>query len=194
MNTNDNIFRIDHLLRIDHLHVKRTQAELGALQPDGHSSTTAQSRTMSRTARARPQKGNARGISSGRDSNPRISELVSASRNPVNTKTTTTSFFRPSSCRCGHPRNPARFLQPVISISHPKRPDQRVECEVWRKAARENEFWVSEGSAQCRALYAKARVYWGFSRARSRAEKVWRGATGGARRTGIQHSPFCGKL
>ena len=46
-------------------------------------------------------KGNARGISSGRNSNPRISDLISASPNPVNTKTTTTSFFRPSSCRAG---------------------------------------------------------------------------------------------
>jgi hypothetical protein len=37
--------------------------------------------------------GNARGIGSGRNSNPRISELVPASPNPVNTKTTTTTFF-----------------------------------------------------------------------------------------------------
>ena len=34
----------------------------------------------------------------------------------------------------------------------------------------------------------------GFLRARKPAEKVWRGSTGGARRTRIQHSPFCGKL
>jgi hypothetical protein len=37
---------------------------------------------------ARPQKGNARGVSSGRNSNPRVSELVCASLNPVNTKET----------------------------------------------------------------------------------------------------------
>jgi hypothetical protein len=72
-------------------------------------------------------KGNARGIGSGRNSNPRISELVSASPNPVNTKTTTTLFFRPSSCLCRHLRKPAHSLQPVISISHPKRPDECVE-------------------------------------------------------------------
>ena len=41
-----------------------------------------------------------------------------------------TSFFRPSSCSCGHLRNSAHSLQPVISISHPKRPDQRVEREA----------------------------------------------------------------
>ena len=66
--------------------------------------------------------------------------------------------------------------------------------EVWRKAAEESEFSRSAGSAQCRALCAKARVYWGFFRADEPAENIWRGATGGPRRTGIQHSPHCGKL
>ena len=35
---------------------------------------------------------------------------------------------------------------------------------------------------QCRALYAKARVYWGFLRARKPAENIWSGTTGGASR------------
>jgi len=39
-------------------------------------------------------------------------------------------FFRPSSCLCGHLRNPAHSLRPVISIPHPKCPDQRVEREA----------------------------------------------------------------
>ena len=74
-----------------------------------------------------PKKGNARGIGSGRNSNARISELVPASPSPVNTKTTTTSFFRSSSCRCGHLRIPAYSLRPVISISHPKRPSRNFQ-------------------------------------------------------------------
>jgi hypothetical protein len=41
-----------------------------------------------------------------------------------------TSFFWPPSCLCGHLRNPSHSLQPVISISHPKRPDQRIEREA----------------------------------------------------------------
>ena len=122
MNTNDNIFRIDHLLRIDHLHVKRTQAELGALQP--HTSTAAQIADDEPHHSRSSTKGNARGISSGRNSKLWISELVSASPNPVNTKTTTTLFFRPSSCIRVSLRIP---FGPSSHISHPKRPDQRVE-------------------------------------------------------------------
>jgi hypothetical protein len=39
-------------------------------------------------------------------------------------------FSRPSSWRYVHRRNPAHSLQFVISISHPKRPNQRVEREA----------------------------------------------------------------
>jgi hypothetical protein len=39
-------------------------------------------------------------------------------------------FSSRQSCLCGHLSSPAHSLQPIISISHPKRSDQRVECEA----------------------------------------------------------------
>jgi len=45
-------------------------------------------------------------------------------------KTTTSSFSWPSSCPCGQLCNPAHSLRRLISIPHPKRPDQRVESEA----------------------------------------------------------------
>ena len=51
--------------------------------------------------------------------------------------------------------------------------------ELWRQTAPEREFRASAGVPQCRALRAKARVYWGFLRARKSAENILCGATGG---------------
>jgi hypothetical protein len=78
----------------------------------------------------RAPKGNARGIAPGaipilefRNSYPRR-------RIPSTQKRQRPHFFWQSSCMCGHARNPAHSLRLVISTSHPKRPDQRVEREA----------------------------------------------------------------
>jgi catechol 2,3-dioxygenase-like lactoylglutathione lyase family enzyme len=64
--------------------------------------------------------------------------------------------------------------------------------EVWRKTAGESEFWVSVGVPKCRALCAKARVYWGFFRPGEPAENIWRGLTGGGRGIRNRGTAACG--
>jgi hypothetical protein len=80
-------------------------------------------------------------------------------------------------------RKTNRYQSLTSSVLNPRSP------EVWRKTAGETELRVSAGASQSGGLRAKARVYWGFLRARKAAEKVGSGQIGGGRRTGIQHSP-----
>jgi hypothetical protein len=78
--------------------------------------------------------------------------------------------------KCGACRREKRFkISRLRAVLNPR------SREVWRHTAEERQFGVSETESQCGGLCAKARVYWGFLRARKPAEKVWRGSTGGGR-------------